>query len=494
MKTKQLRIDLSDPREFDRRNLIQARPGEVRLRPGFRQVLSAPAGNYRFAGGKTVRVPSSGRLWHYVVEEYLVGGGNARLKVYDEDFNVVQTLALTGAQPPIPVVTCAVLGRDMLISGPRMPPVKVLLGSYAEIAQPVPSLNNLRTALPIPRGPAVGWAGRVCVAANNGVYISDPFAPFTFISANIVAAPSASPVFGVHIGAEGALVLFTESGAWAMPEEAAASYKVSPDLSRLDSTPVFNYAQTAEARQRVFGVSRRGLGMVYPAGEEIDANELDIPRGISPRIASPDFRMSARLVGCDEGLMMSYGGAVFRFDLAAGDHGWWTTPEDDELEIVAVLRDVNGEEIFLTRNGGYKLTGNFDGEVLYTSENGTPVKGYFAGPLPVEPDLALDILETRFKTDSDGSALHSINGSAGSKQVPQHRPRFDDNAGDSWGDDTTMRSPKLTQTTLTHDERYTEVPEGSFEVGAEGPGARVLPRLYAEIAASMVHDDEDQQS
>lgn len=457
-------VDLSNMLLWDRENLHPGKDGQMAVRPGLRAIYS-PAANRVFCGGATVRTPGSDEVRHYIVDALTNAAAAVRLLILDEQFDVVQTLTVNASAIPRVVTVSAGYGQ-VLISGPDFPTLHCYAGSGAQQAVAVPSTDSTDTALGVPRGISVAWAGRHVVAVGGDLYFSDPLAPRTFVPVNVLSGEWTSTIYGLHVSAEGALIVAAGTGVYALPEDAAASGQAVVGIwSKLTDLRVSGYETTCAARGVVFALTEDGLRQVYPAGEELALTQKAIPRYYGPRISQPDFRRG-RLVGGQGGPLVSIQDAL-HVTAPDGHRAWWRAPNLSSWTVRGVLEDHDGTELLLCEEGVFRVTGNFDGGEALSSEDALPVVGLFAGSIPTPPGVNMVVRETRFASDTSGDVVQAVRGSS--------KEGTPDQTGivigtDSWGDGNYYSRPELEMKRKLWNTRCREV---TIEVGAERPLSRV---------------------
>lgn len=482
-------VDLSDLDRFDRRNLWQPDGQTITVRPGLRK-LHTPTANHKFVGGFSIKSPTSGGLWHYLIEARDTTSPQVQVLRLDEDFTTIETLTLSGYRPPR-VVTFAPVGQEMMICSPDLPPVRCVLGGHMEIAEQVASSNAINTtAIDIPKGIAVAWKNRVVIAgtpvqdAAAGLYFSDPGAPRTFVVENILPGPWASPVHGLHVSAQGALIVATETGIWAVPDGVVSGGQllVPEEIGQLTDLAVYDYNQTCQVRGAVWALTRKALRQVFPEGTaDVGLDEQLIPRGIYPRISAADFRSRGRIVASDLGPMVAYDERLFLLDLTTGHRGWWHGQDETDFTLLGVLHDFDGDELLLTAGGVYRLEGNFDGGEESNSETTGPVRGYFAGTVANAPTADLAPMRVVSKATGHGNALHAVNGELATTDVEQIGAV---EGVASWASTTTkLAEQRLEQSTTTVADGSSSG-EVSIEIGVEECESRLMPQVEIDLGAS----------
>lgn len=486
-------VDLSDLARFERRNLWQPDGRTIAVRPGLRE-LASPTSGYVFIAGRSIKSTTSGELFHYVVEANTAADPNVYVRRFDEYWSQLESLRLDGLAEP-PAVSFVPVGQEMLICGKNMPTVRCLLGGHMQLAERVESRNALNTtAIPtVPRGIGTAWKARAVIAAaplqdaQGGLLFSDPGAPQTFVVQNYLTGPWASPVHGLHVSAQGALIVATETGCWAVPDGVVSAGQriVDDNIGQIADVAVYDYNQTCSVRDTVWALTRRGIRQVWPTeGPELLLSEQVMPRARGAAITSPDFRAGGRIIGGDIGPMVAYDGNLFLLDITTGHHGWWTAPNASDWNLRGVLHDFDGDELLLTEGGVYRLEGTMDGGLDAASEGGEVVSGYFAGRLQAGPEDGIAVNRVTGKTTGHGTPFAAVNGyETAAQALPQEGAK---EGVASWSD-TSRRLEQQGLTQMRHPiprAGARRAGEAVLEYGTTIPGSRILPSVEVDIGGS----------
>lgn len=282
-----------------------------------------------------------------LVRIYRVFGrsGELVLDSYDEDLVGSTAERVLAPVETVPVVTWAVVDNLLFCSSPSFATHYSFLGGDMWEAASVASDDVLLTALAIPRGLCVEWAGRLVIAADDLLYIADPLSPFTFTTLNAMDPPGGS-IRGLHSVA-GNLVICTTTGVWAMPTEAALSRDVIGAWQHVSEYSCMEYGQTAVTDSVVWGVSRNGLTSVFPAGLDVSVNQDRFPPNTKlTQITARNWRKNGRVVACQRGVALSVPGVGSFIFRPSEQHGSWWVGNRLRFVLAAVVTGSGGEEIF----------------------------------------------------------------------------------------------------------------------------------------------------
>ena len=378
-------------KDWDLRDVWTLPSGELCVRPSCAELTS---GTTAAVAAFSVRDPKTQEVWHYFVDS-----GN--LLVKDENFTTVQSKPLGTSQTPR-IVTWAVLDDELVIASPDFPTQWGLVGNGVIQAEKVDSVNPGRTAINVPKGICVSWAGRVVISDGEGVYFSDALAPRTFVAENIINPPG-GVVYGMHVNAGGALILVTTDGVWALPEDAAAAGQIVLGVwSKLTDYQAFNYGLSTTSHGMVFGLTAGGFRRIDREGsDENTLSEQVMSRTTTPRIHFSDYRSVGRAYPGQAGPIITAPGTLMHMvDLDGKMRSWWTLP----YAVVGVLQDQDGTEMYATAAKVLRPEG-------FEAANDSPF-GVMAGRINMPPEASPVIREVEFMSDTEDTFYVTLKGTS----------------------------------------------------------------------------------
>ena len=440
-------VDLS---KGDTRNMERGPDGRLYSRRGFRRVYDPT--DATIIAGHSVKHPLTERTWHYLV---VVDSTGVKVRVIDEDQETLEQEFTVGVASARTVTFC-VVQNQLFISSPDFATVWSWLGGSLAFCRSKPSVNEGTTTLEDPRGLSVSWAGGRRVVAKNGLlYFSDALAPRTFVAQNVLYGDWASPIYGLHVSAEGMLVVAAESGVWALPESASAAGQiVLGQWSKLTTFRALDYGVTVETRGQVWGATRDGVRRLVPDGEEVklweaagiraaDATALSVFGAVEVR--DIDMR-DGRLVAYADGLCVAVDRklrSLFHVvNIAQGFRSWWSAPNHlTDGTLVGTMMDHRGDDLFLFGDGVTRLRGNFDGDDGLNSAAGAQPSGYMSTSVDDGPGDSTVLREVRVESNSLQGVKMSVNGIArAAESVPTRAPKL---GAATWDDDDDAPAPGL---------------------------------------------------
>lgn len=465
-----------------KRNLWRTNSNAVAVRAGFRQ-LKAPDSGRKYVGGFSVKNDRAEETWHYVFDVKTTGAKDLRLHVMDGAFNVFQTMNL-GADVDPRAITHAQVFNHLVIASPDIPTLWGQIGVGMTYADSVAS-DSGSDVVEIPRGICSSWNNRIVICDGRIMYVSDPVAlgggdVRSFIGENANQRPGI--IYGVHEGAHGMIVVVTSSGVFGLDSAAAAVGVVGSNGSNwriLSHNPATSHASSCVVRGRVFGMTQNGFALIDTENDsEQNLSELDVSRAYGPRIFDPDWR-DVRMFAGDYGPLVGHSdqSAIFAFDVMTGFGSWWTSDYAPILR--GTLRDTDGDQLLLCENGVYRLTGDFDGDILLSSGLSVQPKGGFVGALQAIPSKNRDVKDVfaAAATGGAGEIAIALRGSAHAT-TPIVDPEGFVIGTDSWTTDKRATSTPMADVRIkfgSEDAQPTREP--SLEIMVDGCLTRIVDVL-----------------
>jgi len=449
-----------------RHNLWPLPSGEVAVRPGLRRTHAADLSGSSVPGGCfSVRTDTDDEVYHYRVR---VQSGVVYVDRLDETYTAQNLLTWGTAVPE--VVTYAVVGDQIVIASPGLPTLWGYVGGNLYEAKKKDGVNPDLTALEIPSGVCVGWAGRLVISTGLGLYFSDAVGPTapnavrTFVSPNVLDPPGGA-VMDLRVTSSGDLYAITTTGVYALSREASTAGQIVLGVWR----KVSDYSApkrgcTTTSRGRVWGLTRAGVRLVDTADPyEIQLAEPRVSKTTSDPISTHDFRMQAYLYAGEDGVVVSMPQqkVICAFDEASQTFSWWSSSGSGSvvsLDVMGTGADEFGRMLLFTSDQVLRPTGNQD--------QGNPtVYGTFLGRIPTSPGQSLIVREIQPASDTSGVIVASIGGTQKTAAPPQSGILLGtgDN-GDTWVT-APLRSRQLLFASRSDDH--------GVEVGASGCLSRV---------------------
>jgi hypothetical protein len=415
-----------DISSWDKRNVGVTPSGELVVRQSFSALANtvfSSTGTALFC--HTVKCQTTNENWHYILFQDV--DGNTQLKCVDDDFVVIQTFDYD-TKSPVRAFSCSTLENMVLFTSPDLPAVFSIIGGTMVLAEKQDSVNPATTAIAdIPKGISVSWAGRVVIAAPQGIYFSDALYPLTYVGENVIDPPG-GVIYGLHVSAGGALIVITSTGVWALPEDASASGQIVVGIfSKLTDYECTGYNQTAVAFGNVYGLTRKGVRRIDKDGaDELFLDEQNVSTELE-RIQFMDYRQQSRIVGSKDGIFVFISKYICAVDYGSKLKSWWTRPlVGDDYKFAGILQENDGSELFCVSGGVLYQCGNnsLNGTTLSdTSE--LIVRASVTGRLPSKPQDSLVVRYVSWQSDTHSDFRTYIKGTAKTSTPKRIAPVID---------------------------------------------------------------------
>lgn len=416
-----------DVKTWDKRNVWPLPSGQAAVRPALKQVYAASAGR-TLVGGFSLRCPRTDAVWHCLFDVASTGTPDCKMRLVDDNFVELQVLATNAAGVPR-AISYAVVEDQVLITSPDFASIWMLLGGAATRATKKASVNTNTTAIQVPRGLSVGWAGRAVVAGPDALYIGDALEVRSFVAENALSPPGGT-IHGLHVAAGGALVVCTSTGVWALPEEAAASGQLVVGVfSKLTDYGCAAYNSTGITHGRLYGLTAKGYRLI----DEADSDEVLLDEVVQSRtttggrLAFPDY-LAGRLLGGVFGPVVAAGSVAHMTDLATGMRSWMVSAEAAyPFKPVALLQQPDDAELYVTALGVLRLGGN--DEVTGTNA----VTAALAGRVVTPPEVSPVLRAVTFESDGPAALTCTLNGASKTSTPAQVAPVVGTSSWDAAG-------------------------------------------------------------
>lgn len=292
-------------------NLIR-KNGEIFVRPGFFTVNSI-TGTTSYVGGFTVESPNTSEPWHYLFEQTDVGA--TTLRVFTEEFSEIFNLSL-GVLPKRPVITHAVVNRQLMINSPAFSqPLYGLVGGGLIPAIKTASQNPDTTAIDIPTGHIAAFGDRMVIAQGSTLYFNDPgIDPRTFTAENTIAAPGT--IYDLFQGPDGALYVFTSGEAMVIPQDALGKgQNVSGFVSTIPGLDILHPRNACVSNGVVAVLSADGVVLVNRGMKHIPLTTYRGKRSFALPVTFDDAREYGELFATPGGFVVGFSDIGYFFDI-----------------------------------------------------------------------------------------------------------------------------------------------------------------------------------
>lgn len=343
--------------KWDMRNVWPLPSNELAVRQGFTKPLSYSFSTSVFAAmtivsGFSVKNPRTDMVYHYLLTN--TSGTALALYIADEDWNSIQAITLplnsaTADTFPHIGFSYALVEDEILVTSPFFASYWGIVGGPLIVASKIASVNPDTTALNVPKGISVGWAGRAVVGSPDGsMWFSDALFPRTYVGFNAINPPGGS-IYGLHVNAGGALIVCTSTGVYSLPEDASATGQIVVGIfSKLSDYACIQYDTTCVCKGRVFGLTERGYALIdTQTSEETELDDKFGNHSNDGRMHFANYKLG-RIYGGNDGPIVTISGYSNFTHLSFGFKSWWTYGER-QLDITGLCSNDDGEQFYLTR-------------------------------------------------------------------------------------------------------------------------------------------------
>lgn len=412
-----------DLRAFEKTDIWPLPDTSLGVRPALQQILNPEEFRTQgqLVGGYTARLLGGSNV-HYLV--IITSDNNAHVLIVNDQMDQLFDVTI-GKVGLVPVVTFAVVEREILIASPAFPTQWGILGGAVKPAIKVDSLQTSTSAIDIPRGICVSWQGRCVIADGTALYISDPLFPRTFVAPNVIGMDGY--IHGLDVTAAGDLLISTTAGLFLYNGDAAATGQVAiGNMQKVTDYFTQHFRQTAFSQGVMWGLSPVGF-RVLQAGNRIE--EIQIAMTTFARVLSGD-KSRYNVEDCfifpsKWGPIIQTPFAICLLHSALRRVFWWTNTG----EFVGTLEDEQGHVLLLTSVGVLRPYGS---GVDYNLQEVTGVAAGVA-QTPVKASPTVRFVDVN--TDAFEDVSITVNGVERTVAPPQSSSLFGTAVWDvdSWG-------------------------------------------------------------
>jgi hypothetical protein len=263
----------------------------------------------------------------------------------------------------------------------------------------VDSVNPGTTALDIPSGIAVGFAGRIVLATGRLILFSDAKAPQTFVGVNVDSRQG--NVWALHVIPGGNLIALTDSGAWSLaPDALVYGQKALALWQKVDDVETSDWNASALCQGRVMATIDDGVRDII-SGKDVSLGAKKGKRVLTDSRTWSSFRNCVMFAG-DQELYVSGTNHLWVLDMAQGFQSRWTLPVDDVM--VGTLRQGDGQHFLLFPDRIVARHGNIDWS------NDLPSGGFYASqPVPGESSIMVRYVTSMADGYSQSVSVRGVN-------------------------------------------------------------------------------------
>lgn len=428
-----MEININTP-EAEFHNVIDGIRG-LEVRPGLYTILqtadvagtfnanrerSADGAVNEFVFGFSIESANSGQVFHYMFTKRS-SDGFVFSHLYDEQMYWMSTVTVGQIANELEPFSVAVNYNQIIVSSVNMPfPMWGFVGGSLVKAVKQPSINPDTPNLTLYPGRVASFADRFVWAYANQISFSDPgIEPRTICSPNTVAfGGTVLDLF--QAGEGGALIVVCTDATYAIPPDTLNGFQIQGVISKMPGYQGAKSNNAATARGTSIGLVKDGIitiGDFNKRALTTYRNRRYQTEAVGP-YASGDYRIG-NIFGTDEGFIISIDGKSALIDIDSGKITWiypsqnygWDLLGGKAFDVVGILKDSDGKNIFLTKNAVIDLFGNVEYATTPTVTVPDPVKLKIGGGVCVnaasDPQASPVVREITTSADRPGQAQYS---------------------------------------------------------------------------------------
>jgi hypothetical protein len=373
-----------------------------------------------FIFGFSIESANSGQVFHYIFTKK-TSDGTVFSHIYDEQMYWMSTVSIGRIANDLEPFSVAINYNQIIVSSASIPfPLWGFIGGSLVKANKVTSINPDTPALTLYPGRVASFADRFVWAYANQISISDPGTePRTICGPNTISfGGTVLDLF--QAGEGGALIVVCTDATYAIPPDGLNSFQFQGVISRMPGYQAAKSNNAATARGTSIGLVKDGIitiGDFQKRALTTYRNRRYQTEAVGP-YASGDYRIG-NIFGTDEGFIIAIEGKSALIDIDSGKITWiypaknygWTAAGGGEFDVVGILKDSDGKNIFLTKSAVIDLFGNVEYATTPTVATPNPTSLLIGGGVCVnaasDPQASPVVREITTSADRPGRAQYS---------------------------------------------------------------------------------------
>jgi len=333
----------------------------------------------QFIYGFSVESANTGEVYHYL---FSVDSANKLFaSIYDSQFQCRSFYEIGQMAADLEPFSVAVNYNQIIVNSRSIPyPLWGFVGGSLTKANKVESINPDTPALTLFPGRVCSFADRFAWAYANQVIFNDPGTePRTITAPNAISfGGTVLDIF--QAGEGGSLIVVCTDATYAIPPDGLNGFQFQGVISRIPGYQGSISNNAATARGATLGLVKDGVIDISSFQKRQLANYRQrrlLSKPVGPD-ASGDYR-NGTMLSTDEGFIISINGKSALLDLDTGLVTWlygtdnWSDEGGGDIDIVGVLKDADGKNIFITKTNIIELFGNTDYAQTPTTGLPTPI-------------------------------------------------------------------------------------------------------------------------
>lgn len=496
-----MQIDLNGP-DVEYHNIVEGIRG-LEVRPGFLTELrvedigvqtprAANGTSTKFLFGFSADSANTGESYHYLFTAD--ASSNLICSLYDCQMVCRSSFTVGRMTQDAEPFSVAINYNQIVVNSRSMPyPLWGFVGGSLVKANRVESINPDTPALTLFPGRVCSFADRFAWAYANQVIFNDPGT-----EPRTITAPNAISFGGTVLdlfqsGEGGNLIVVCTDATYSIPPDGLNGYQFQGVIARIPGYQGARSNSAATSRGTTVGLVKDGV--INIANFEKRAlstyrrrRNLSLPVG---PFASGDYRAGS-IIGADDNFMINIYRKSCMIDLDTGKATWmypaelngvsdWSNNGGGDFEVVGILKDSNGKNIYLTPTAVIELFGVIDYAQTPTVATAEPLpatpSGFICVNIASDPQLSPVVREITTSADRPGQIQYSYVRSSlkqATTPIPQNAIVIGTSLWSATGNilEREYRSRRM--------QRAVRVDSPDLEVGFTGGGTRIYPVVDME--------------
>ena len=365
-----------------------------------------------FVYGFSVESANTGEVFHYI---FTVDASNVLFaSIFDSQFQARAYYSIGKMAADLEPFSVAVNYNQIIVNSSSLPyPLWGFIGGTLVRADRVESINPDTPALTLFPGRVCSFADRFAWAYANQVIFNDPGTEPRTITAPNAISFGGSVLDLFQSGEGGSLIVVCTDATYAIPPDGLNGFQFQGVISRIPGYQGARSNNAATARGSTLGLVKDGIIDISSFRKRQLSNYRQRRRLTKPvgPDASGDYR-NGTMLATDEGFIITINGKSCLLDLDSGKATWlygndaWLTGGGGDINIVGILKDADGKNIFVTETNVIDLFGNTDytvtPRIAAPDPAGTTPDGSICVGVPSDPQMSPVVREISTSADRPG--------------------------------------------------------------------------------------------
>lgn len=332
------------------------------------------------------------------------------LAICNEQFLLMCKTDLGTIPDKEPIISCATQNQQIVINSESFG--KPFWGFIGGSVVPLVKVENLDPddpAIEAPNGICCSFGDRVAIASGNVVYFSSPdFALRTYTGQNSFPMPGGGKIFDMFQGSDGNLYIFCSNGVYFFTRDALDTGVVFGSIGNIKGYEASSNRCAVQVGGAIFAPDSNQMAVLTNGSvSSFDIIKYKTKRYISKYVGNKGDLRKGKMFATTKGWIFVVNGKIAVFDKEAGHLSWNYTNDESALNIVGVLTDSDGINIYVHETGFVLPFGTRDD---YTPYTGDTVLGCVCVSIPGEPSDSNVVRFITTLSDNVGSSQAAVIG------------------------------------------------------------------------------------